>query len=329
MKRVGRLMPLVTSPDNLREAFLLAARGKSQKGEVKAFRENLDGNLLVIANELNNATYDFSRYRQFKVYEPKMRIISAAPFSTRVVLQAMMRVCHNVFDDYQIYDSYASRIGKGTYKAIERARKFAAKYDWFVKLDVRSFFSSIDHNVMMNMLCRLFKDKILLANFQNIIDSYSDECRKGLPIGNLSSQYFANHYLSVADRYAQSVGVKAMVRYMDDILFFGNDKNMLISQMNQFAAFVNENLLLDLHTPILNKTCHGIPFLGYVVYPNKLRLNANSRRRFRRKMNILYERIDEMALADDVFQANIVAMFSFIKKADSLGFRNNIFRILS
>jgi len=322
-------MPLVTSPDNLRESFLLAARGKSTKTEFRHFRENLDVNLLMIAEKLNDATYDFSNYRQFMVYEPKPRAISAAPFRTRVALQAMMRVCHNVFDDYQIFDSYASRVGKGTYKAIERALSFACKYEWFVKLDVKSFFASIDHFVMMRMLCCLFKDKILLSNFQHIIDSYSVSPYKGLPIGNLSSQYFANHYLSVADRYAQTLGIKAIVRYMDDVLFFGNDKKELMAQMEEYIGFVNEKLLLSLHAPIQNKTCHGIPFLGYVVYPGKLRLNTESRRRFRRKLRNLYEQVDSMSFDDDIYRANIVAMTSFIRKADSLGFRKKIFGILS
>lgn len=329
MKRVGNLMPLITAPDNLRESFLLAARGKSSKEEVRRFRENLDENLQRIAEELNAATYDFSRYRQFMVYEPKPRVINAAPFVTRVALQAMMRVCHNVFDDYQIFDSYASRVGKGTYKALERGRQYARRHRWFAKLDVKSYFASIDHYVMKRMLCRLFKDNILLENFQNIIDSYSVEPYKGLPIGNLSSQYFANHYLSVADRYAKSSGVKAMVRYMDDVLFFGDDKSLLINQINSYARFVSNKLLLKLHVPVINKTHHGVPFLGYVIYGDKMRLNANSRRRFRRRMSMLCEDIDVNSWPDDMYNANFAAMLSFIQKADSLGFRKKIFGMLS
>lgn len=329
MKRVGNLMPLITSPDNLRESFLLAARGKSAKEEVKMFRCNLDHNLQEIAEGLSTTTYDFSKYRQFVVHEPKPRVINAAPFAVRVALQAMMRVCHNVFDDYQIFDSYASRVGKGTYKALERARRYAHRYQWFVKMDVESFFATIDHGVMMRMLCHLFKDNVLLKNFQHIIDSYSVEPQKGLPIGNLSSQYFANHYLAVADRFAKNMGVKAMVRYMDDVLFFGDDKSFLMGQMNSYMSFVKTELHLNLHAPIINRTHHGVPFLGYVVYGDKMRLNANSRRRFRRKMNNMCEGIDVDLLADDVYEPNFVAMLSFVNKADTLGFRKRVFGMLS
>lgn len=322
-------MPLVTAPDNLRESFLLAARGKSAKAEVKKFRDDLDRNLLLIADGLNTATLDFSKYRQFLVYEPKARVISAAPFSVRVALQAMMRVCHNVFDDYQIFDSYASRVGKGTYKALERAQCFARRNEWFVKLDVKSFFASIDHDVMMRQLCRLFKDRTLLENFRNIIDSYSVEPQKGLPIGNLSSQYFANHYMAVADRYAKTAGVRSMVRYMDDVLMFANDKDSLVRQMNDYAGFVERELLLRLHAPVLNRTRFGVPFLGYVVYPHKMRLNANSRRRFRHRILAFHSMAEEETLADETYAANVVAMHSFAEKADSLGFRKSVYGMLS
>jgi hypothetical protein len=263
------------------------------------------------------------------VYEPKLRVINAAPFAVRVAIQAMMRVCHNVFDDYQIFDSYASRVGKGTYKALERARRYTRRYQWFVKMDVKSFFATIDHDVMMRMLCRLFKDNVLLENFRNIIDSYSDEPQKGLPIGNLSSQYFANHYLAVADRFAKNMGVKAMVRYMDDVLFFGDDKSFLMGQMNSYMSFVKTELHLNLHDPIINRTCHGVPFLGYIVYDDKMRLNANSRRRFRRRMKNMCEGVDDALLADNVYESNFVAMLSYVNKADTLGFRKRIFGMLS
>lgn len=330
MKRVGNLMQLITDMDNMREAFLLVMRGKSGKYEAERFRESLDINLAAIAGRLAAVDYDFGGYRSFIVHEPKARVINAAPFATRVALQAMMRVCHRVFDDYQIFDSYASRIGKGTYKALDRARHFVARYQWFAKLDVRKFFDNIDHEVMMGQLCRLFKDKVLLSNFRNLLDSYEVLPSKGLPIGNLSSQYFANHYMAAADRFAkEQLRVPAMVRYMDDVVMFSDDKSVLLDYVKAYSGFLNTTLRLSLHEPVINRTLHGLPFLGYVVHDVGLRLNQNSRRRFRRRFVQMAEMMDAGILNEEDCLRSATAMLAFVEKAESLALRKKIMGMLS
>lgn len=325
MKRVGNLMPLITHPDNLRESFLLVMRGKAMKHEAQEFRRHLDENLQILARQLNTASYDYTVYRDFKVYEPKQREISAAPFATRVALQAMMRVCHRVFDDYQIYDSYASRRGKGQYKALERAQHFTRRYRWFVKLDVCKFFASVSHEVLSGQLERLFKDKLLLCNFGRLIDGYHTQPERGLPIGNLSSQYFANHYLAVADHYAkEQLRVCAMVRYMDDVVMWGDDKEGLLRQAAAYRAYVRECLQLELHPPIMNRTHCGVPFLGYVVYGYKLRLNQNSRWRLRHKMCTMYRDMEEGYLSEESARIRQTAMLAFACKADCRAFARHI-----
>lgn len=194
VKRVGNLMPRIASLENLHEAFLRAAKGKSGKLAVKEFRSRLDENLVEMSKQLLDGTFIFGHYHFFTVYDPKKRIICAASFPERVAFHAMMRICHPVFDDFQICDSYASRIDKGTYKALERARQFAHRYKWFAKMDVCKYFDSIDHEVMLRQLCRLFKDPQLLIYFRDLLDSYETSEGRGLPIGNLTSQYFANDY---------------------------------------------------------------------------------------------------------------------------------------
>lgn len=330
MKREGNLMPLIIDPDNLRASFLRAFKGKSGKAEAESFHDSLDEQLQIIADQLLTATYDFSNYREFLIYEPKPRLISAAPFRTRVALQAMMRVCHDKFDSYQIYDSYASRIGKGTYKALERAMRFAGKYKWFVKLDVRKFFASIDHQVLKSQLCSMFKDEILLQNLYNLIDGFENDSGNGLPIGNLSSQYFANHYMANADHYAKEIlKVPALVRYMDDVLMFSNDKDILLAQVDGFEKYVRNVLKLQLHLPVCNRTQSGIPFLGYVVYPYKLRLNQNSRRRLRRRFHRMYSTISELDLCEEIYAMSAQSMLSFAANADTVSLRKQIFGMLS
>lgn len=321
VKRVGILMPRIASIDNLHEAFLRASRGKTGEKTVIDFRLHLDDNLRCLNNDFLNGSYRLGAYHFFTVFDPKRRTICAACFRDRVAFHAMMRICHPVFDNFQIFDSYASRIGKGTYKALERAESFAQQYKWFAKMDVRKYFDSIHHEVLLSQLCRLFKDKQLLVIFRDIIDSYETTLYRGLPIGNLTSQYFANHYLAVADHYAkEQMHALAMVRYMDDVLLFDQDKERLKEKVEQYTGFVENSLKLSLHPPVLNMTSKGIPFLGYVAYPQGLRLNGRSKHRFRKKMQDLKEILATDKIGQEKYADRATCLFSFVNKADSRDF---------
>lgn len=314
-------MPRIASIDNLQEAYLRAVRGKTQKPAVLAFRNNLNANIRQLHYDLLDGSYRLGNYHFFTIFDPKRRTICAASFRDRVAFHAMMRVCHPVFDDFQIFDSYASRIDKGTYKALKRAENFARRYQWFAKLDVCKFFDSIHHEVLIAQLCRLFKDRELLVSFRNIIESYETQPLRGLPIGNLTSQYFANHYLSVADHYTkEQLQVPAMVRYMDDVLLFDHDKEQLANHVRQYTCFVEGSLRLSLHPPVLNMTVRGVPFLGYVVYPNGLRLNGRSKHRFRKKMTDLKKMLSVAEISQKEYADRATCLFAFVNKADSADF---------
>ena len=174
-------------------------------------------------------TLQIGDYHYFKIHDPKERLICAASFSERVLHHAVMNVCDPFFNRYQIFDSYACRKSKGTYAALDRARHFNHHFKWYLKLDVRKYFDSIHHGRLKRLLVKQFKDKSLLDLFNGIIDSYhvSDAC--GIPIGNLTSQYFANHYLAVADHFIkEELRIKGYVRYMDDMVLWHNDKISLL-----------------------------------------------------------------------------------------------------
>ena len=322
VKRVGNLMERIASLENLHEAFLRASRGKSGKKSVVVFREHLDDNLLAIQQQLLNGRYEVGNYHFFTIHDPKKRTICAASFPDRVVFHALMRICHPVFDNYQIFDSYASRQGKGTYKAIERAQQFCRRYQWFAKLDVCKYFDSIHHDVLRQQLCRLFKDSQLLFMFDRILASYSVSEKRGLPIGNLTSQYFANHYLALADHYAkEQLHVGAMVRYMDDILLFSNSLYELKHQINHLSRYVKDSLRLDLHIPIVNRTTFGVPFLGYTVRGTHLRLCLRSRRRFVSKMRGLSRMVNDGSISELEFTTRATCLFAFIEKAEIEDFK--------
>ncbi len=325
MKRVGNVMERICNLENMHEAFLRAARGKTGKKEVQKFRLSLEERLQDIRNGLYDGSFEFGRYHFFSIYDPKPRMICAASFDERVAFHAIMRICHPVFDNYQIYDSYASRVGKGTYKALERSVEFCRKYKWFLKLDVCKYFDSIDHDVLFGHLCRLFKDKTLLYLFHDLIDSYEKKEGKGLPIGNLTSQYFANHYLALADHYSKEIlRVRAMVRYMDDVLFFSNEKEELLLIRECYEFYLSEKLKLLLHEPVINTTKRGVPFLGYVVRPSGLRLNTASRCRLRRKQKTLGGQWYAGNISDDKYRQQMQSMYSFIDHADAMHFRKRI-----
>jgi len=313
--------------DNVNYAYLRAVKGKAFKSEVKFFRANLSQELSKIALELSSGKYKFSPYREFTIYDPKRRRICAAVFRDRVVFHAMMRICHDVFDNYQVYDSYASRIGKGVYAAIDRAKLYCRKCKWFVKLDVKKYFDSIDQEILLSQLSRLFKDKQLLLYFRQLLDTYETLPGKGLPIGNLTSQYFANHYLSIGDHYCkENLRVKCFIRYMDDIVFFSNDKKQLLKWCDEYRIFVRDVLHLELHDIILNKTCHGLPFLGYVVYPFKVRLSENSRRRFFRKLSARKNDVQSGYISEMKYMSRVVPLYVFIEKADVVGIKNHVMK---
>ena len=197
MKRENNLIEKITEPDNLRLAFWKARKAKEGKMEVTEFRKELDKKLLTLQEELLSGNVQVGNYHYFTIFDPKERLICAASFKERVLHHAIMNICHVNFEKFQIFDSYASRLGKGTYAALERAKFFQVKYKWFLKLDVRKYFDTIDHCILKQLLAKRFKDLSLLNVFFNIIDSYETSTGKGLPIGNLTSHAFAVKRLSL------------------------------------------------------------------------------------------------------------------------------------
>lgn len=229
MKRQGQLLEKIADLNNLYEAWYKAQKGKISKPSVCAYSEHVQANLQMLHLQLTSGSVETGNYRYFTIYDPKKRLICAAPFSQRVMHHALINVCHASFEKQQTVDSFASRSGKGTYAALDKAREHNRHYKWFLKLDVRKYFESIDHTILKQQLRRLFKDQPFLLIFEQIINSYFTAEHKSVPIGNLTSQYFANHYLSVADHYVKEVlRVPAYVRYMDDMVLWHHDKELLL-----------------------------------------------------------------------------------------------------
>jgi hypothetical protein len=322
MKRANNLLPQTMDYDNLHLAFWKARKAKDGIDYVEKYRQFLDLNLKNLSNEISIGTVEVGNYNYFKVFYPKERLICAAQFSERVLHNALMNVCHPYFEKYQIFDSYANRKNKGTNAALDRAAHYQNRYRWFLKLDVRKYFDSIDHNVLNGHLEKLFKEEKLLIILRDIINSYSTHCGKGLPIGNLTSQYFANHYLAISDHFVkEKLQVKAYVRYMDDMVLWENDKTELIEKGKQLEQFLNEKLQLNLKFFYINKTKFGLSFLGYVLFRNKIHLNKSSRKRFRTKLKVYEEQLYMDNWTQSDYQKHLLPLLAFAEKADSRAFR--------
>ena len=322
MKRAGNLIESIADLNNLHLAFYKARKGKNYSRAVVDFRKNFDENIKGIRDEILSANANVGNYRYFKVFDPKERLICAASFKERVLHHAIINVCHYYFEKFQIEDSFATRIGKGQYAALERAKANAKKYKYFCKFDCRKYFDSISHDILLSKLSHIFKDKALLAIFESIVDSYCVDENRGVPIGNLTSQYFANFYLAFADRYAkQTLRIKGYVRYMDDVVIWHDEKDELLKISGLFTKFLNRELNLSLKPLCLNSSKSGLPFLGYTLFPDIIRLNKSSKKRFLRKYKNYAAKFDKGVWTQEDYVLHTRPLFAFAQFADSLEFR--------
>lgn len=326
MKRAGNLYDQLCDPDNLRLAWFKAKKGKEGKADVLRYGKHLQQNLSFLREQLQSGNPEIGNYHFFTIYHPKERLICAASFPERVLHHAIMNVCHPFFERFQIYHSYATRIGKGQYAALDYAKTNQKKFHWFCKLDIRKYFDSVSHELLMHHLLRRFKDKRLLAIFEKIIRSYEVTPNHGLPIGNLTSQYFANFFLAVADHYLlKNLRIPAYVRYMDDMVFWHHDKNELIEASSKLVAFLKSRLDLDCKPVCINKNDKGLPFLGYVVFPDRVRLNKQSKKRFIRKNKLAGNRLKNNVWTQAEYARHIIPLIAFTQHAHTYGLRTKIF----
>ena len=294
MKRTKSLFNQITSYENVRLAWTKARKGKMDKPAVKNFARHVNENLIKIQQNLKSNPPVLSQYTQFKIFDPKERVISVVPFLDRVMHHAIMNVLESVFERQFIYHTYACRKGKGSHRAVQYIFEKAKKHKYFLKLDVKKYFDNIDHEVLKKMLGRIIKDKACLNLLFSLIDSYGNGGgQKGLPIGNLTSQFFANFYLSSLDHFVlENLKPAAYVRYMDDILIIDDSKQNLFLIFDAVQDFCGEKLFLSLKTPIFGNFYDGCTFLGFLITRKNVRLSLNSRRRKKQKLkkrNVLYE----------------------------------------
>lgn len=282
MKRSGLGLAEITELHTLATAFHLAARGKRGRGDVELFRDNLDAEFRSLRAEVLAGSWRPGSMRRFRIHDPKPRLIHAPCFRDRVLHHAIMAHVGPVLDRSLVFDTYACREGKGTLAAVQRVCFHAARYTWFAQIDVRAYFASIDHAVLLCLLKRKFKDRALLALLARIIGAHEDGPGRGLPIGTLASQHLANFYLSGFDReLLEKYQVSGFVRYMDDVVWWAEDRATVRAAVAGATDYLATRLHLQIKGPVrIGRSAHGISFCGFRVLPGRLLLSRRRRQRY-------------------------------------------------
>jgi retron-type reverse transcriptase len=336
------LFERLASFSNLYQAAAQARRGKRFKDSTARFDRSLAANLVQLRDELLAGEYRPGPYHTFEIYEPAHRLISAAPYRDRVVHHALCSVIEPLFERSFIYDSYANRLGKGTHRALDRCTQYARRYSYVLRGDVRLFFPSIDHQILLARLARKIRDTRVLALARRILDSSNPqpaanfyfpgddlfapfERRRGLPIGNLTSQFWANVYLDPLDHLFKDDLGAPYLRYVDDFLIFAPDKKTLACWREQAGdGLAQLRLLLHQRKSVIQPVREGIPFLGFRVFPTHRRLLAGSVKRARRRFCRLQEAWEQGAVGVKEVKNSVRAWIAHAAHGDTFGLRRHL-----
>lgn len=329
MKRYGYLFEKIVSFENLLLAAKKSLKGKKHTFQAAVFYFNLENEIIALQKELETKKYTPLPLRIFFIREPKVRKIGAAHFRDRVVHHAICNILEPVFEKSYIYHSYACRVGKGTHRAIQHAQRYCRMYreGYFVKCDIKKYFESIEHRILKDMLNKKFKDPELLWLLDIIINSPGGT-RKGIPIGNLTSQHFANFYLDKLDHFVKdALRVKAYLRYMDDFILFGNDKK----ELQQLKENISDYLIQMLHLQLKEKSVllapctTGVPFLGFRIFAGLIRMKQENKKRWVKKLKRRMKEYESGEIDEQTYARCLNSMTAHVKTANTLHFRRSLF----
>ncbi|MCP4211500.1 MAG: RNA-dependent DNA polymerase [Halieaceae bacterium] len=332
--------------DNCLLAYRKASKGKRGHANVAAFEHHLEENLLALQWELANQTYQPGPYTSFFIHEPKRRLISAAPFRDRAVHHALCNLIEPLFERSFIFDSYANRAGKGTHRALARCQQFARRYPYVLQSDIQQFFPSIDHAILRSTLARKIEDERVLWLIDRILNSGKDvlsdqydmvyftgddlfaiERPRGLPIGNLTSQFWANCYLNPFDHFVKrELRCQAYLRYVDDFMLFAEDTQTLKRWKSDIERRLAQ-LRLTTHPGALPQSVsEGIPFLGFVTFPKHRRLKRRKGIYYQRKLQTMVGSVRTGEIPLDAVHTSVQGWVNHVRYGNTIGLRKAIFR---
>lgn len=290
MKSYGDLWNLITGEEELRAAWRRVRRNHRYSFDICTYESNLDANLFALRGDLLSGVYKPSGFRQFSILDPKPRVISCAPVRDRIVHHALCAVIAPVLEQSFVHNSFACREGKGSHRACSLARRYCRQYAYFCKMDVRHYFDTIAHDRLLEILLPKFREASVKRLIERIVRFRVPglAAGKGLPIGNLTSQWFANAFLDEFDHLAQTgfERVKcAYLRYMDDFVFFADSKADAWALHDAAARWLADNRGLEVkgEATVVSPVGEGVPFLGLRIWPNGWRFRRERFVRMRRK----------------------------------------------
>ena len=343
MKRYGNLFDRIRSFENLIFAANSAKRGKKYRPDVAKFHFDLENQLFELRNDLTSRNYQPGEYMTFHIQDPKPRLISAAPYRDRVVHHALCRVIEPIFEKTFVFDNYANRIGKGSHLALDRCTFFSRRFKYVLKCDIVKYFPSIDHDILYRIIGRKIKCRETLWLIRKIIDNSNPQeevityfpgddlftpimRRHGIPIGNLTSQYFANIYLNQFDHFVKEVlSSKAYIRFCDDFLLFSNDKAQLRDFLCEISSYL-ERFRLKVHprkSQIVPTRC-GVDFLGWRVYPDHRRLRRSTGIRIQKNLKALVLNYSTGTIPLDRVRASVMSYIGHLSHGDTWGLRKKL-----
>lgn len=325
------------SYDNLELAFQKAKKRKSSKQYVIEFEENLESNVLQLRHELLFHIYRPQALKIFVLRDPKTRVIGKSHFRDRVIHHAICNIIEPMFQKSFIHDSFANQNGKGTLKAHQRFDHFKRKVSknntrtcYVLKADIRHYFDTVDHNILLRILAKKVTDsrvmhliKVILANHKTKIQG------KGMPLGNLTSQFFANVYLNELDQFVKhELKATNYIRYVDDFVILHHDKGLLESYKAAIDRFLTEKLKLLLHpnkSHVLNLK-HGIPFLGFRVFYHHKLLRPMNRRKFEKKLATFKALYEEGLIEREDIDNSLAGWNGYAMWANTYTYRTNVLK---
>jgi len=321
MKTYNNLYSKIYSLNNIYLAYLKARRNKRYKKQILEFNYNLEENLYKIHEELKNKTYKHGEYYHFIIKDSKKRNISAPLFRDRVVHHSICNVIEPIFEKGFIFDSYACRKNKGTQLAAKRLQFFLKNNQnkYCLKCDISKYFDSINHDILMSIIKRKIKDNDLISLINIILKSLDSRFKiKGIPLGNLTSQLFANIFLNELDNFIKhGLGERYYIRYMDDFLILSSSKQYLWQKLNYIDDFLKYfGLQLNPKKTKIIPVLKGVEFVGYVIFPNHILLKKDSVKRLLKKLK---------KNSNIQNKEKIVCFYSYSKIASCYGLQAELF----
>jgi len=345
-KSFKNLYPGIYAFQNLLTAFYHARSGKRKKTDVAQFEFNLEKNVIKLSEELKNKIYRPGKYKNFYVNDQKRRLITAAPFRDRVIHHALLQIIEPIFERMFIYDSYGCRVNKGQHRACDRYQQFARNNKYVLRCDIQKFYPSVDHKILLKIIKRWIKDKDVLWLIEVILESGKDvlndeyiltyfpddnlftplERNRGLPIGNLTSQFFGNIYLNSLDHFIkEELCCRYYLRYMDDFALFEDSKSKLWQYKKKIVYFLYTlRLTLNPKKQFVFPSNIGLDFLGYRIFLTHRLVRKTTIYRYSKRLKRLWQDVKKNKISLDKLKASLFAWFGHINHTNSYNLKKMV-----